>query len=72
MNSLKLIITSLTVLSINAMAGTTQEPSKQYTEMKNSIYISQLEKKRSLVVHERDLRDQRREYMTFKRGLASK
>jgi len=72
MNSLKLILTSLTLLSLNAMAAATQEPSQQYTEMKNSVYISQLEKKRSSVVHERDLRDQRRDYMTFKRGLASK
>ena len=72
MNSLKLIITSLVFLSISATASTTTAPSKQYTEIKNNIYVSHLEKTRSSAVQERDMRAQKRDYMTFQRKLNSK
>jgi len=72
MNSLTLILTSMTLLSLNATAATTQVPSQQYTEIKNSIYVSSLEKRRNSISHERDLREQKRNYMIFKRGLDSK
>ncbi len=72
MNSLTLILTSITLLSLNAAASTTSMPSQQYTEIKNSIYVSNLEKKRNSISRERDLREQKRNYMVFKRGLDSK
>ena len=72
MNSLKLILTSITLLSLNAMASNTEAPSTQYTEIKNSVYVSNLEKRRNSISHERDMREQKRNYMVFKRGLNNK
>jgi len=72
MNSLKLILTSITLLSLNAAASNTQAPSTQYTEIKNSVYVSHLEKRRNSISHERDIREEKRNYMIFKRGLDSK
>ena len=72
MNSLALILTSITILSLNVAASTTEAPSQQYTEMKNSVYVSNLEKRRNSISHERDLREEKRNYMVFKRGLNNK
>ena len=72
MNSFTLIITSVALLSLNAIASNTQAPSQQYTEVKNNVYVSNLEKRRNSISHERDLREQKRNYMIFKRNLDSK
>ena len=72
MNSFTLIITSVALLSLNAVASSTQAPSQQYTEIKNSVYVSHLEKRRNSISHERDVREEKRNYMIFKRGLDSK
>jgi len=70
MNNLKLITTSLIALSLSLSASETLTPSETYTSVKNSSYISQLEKQRDAAMHERDARDTVRQYMTMKRDTS--
>ena len=70
MNNLKLITTALIALSLSLSASENLTPSETYTSVKNSSYISQLEKKRNAAMHERDARDTVRQYMTMKRNTS--
>ena len=69
MNTLKLLVTAISFLTLNSNANELT-PSKTYTSMKNSNYISALEKKRNSNVDERAKREDVREYMRYQRDLA--
>ena len=66
MNIFKLLLASTFALSINAAASDELTPIEKFTVLKNSSYISSLEKKRALALAERDNREQVRHYMEFK------
>ena len=68
MNTLKLLVTAISFLTLNSNASELT-PSKTYTSMKNSNYISALEKKRASNVDERAKREDIREYMRYQRDL---
>jgi len=67
MNNLKLITTAFFALTLSLSANESQTPSETYTAVKNSTYISQLEKERANAMHERDTREAVRQYMMMKR-----
>jgi len=66
LNIIKLLLAATFALSINAAASDELTPAEKYTVLKNSSYLSSLEKKRALVLAERDNREQIRYYMAFK------
>ena len=57
----------LSLLALTASAQEHKTPSNNYTELKNSSYITNLEKKRSVTVDERKSRVVVRDYMLYKR-----
>ena len=70
MNNLKLITTAIIALSLSLSASENSTPSETFTSVKNSSYISQLEKKRAMAMHERDTRDTVRQYRVMKRDAS--
>ena len=66
MNIFKLLLAATFALSTNAAASDELTPAEKFTVLKNSSYLSSLEKKRTLALAERDNREQVRQYMEFK------
>ena len=64
---MKYTLSLLALLVLSASAQEHKAPSNNYTELKNSSYITNLEKKRSVAVDERDNRVVVRDYMLYKR-----
>ena len=68
MNTFKLLLTASLFLSLNAFAADTSS-SNSYTQVKNSGYLSALEKQRNASAQDRENREDVREYMRLKRDL---